>query len=334
MSRLRIPPPLRPGDRVALFSPSAHAGRDSSAQIERALEQLRSWGLRVHPPPAEARHLYLAGTDAQRAEHFQELYTDPQFCALFATRGGYGTARILPLLQLQALRAARPKAVVGMSDVSALLIYLAQEVDLATFHGPCLAAPGTWNTAHVEANLEDLRRELFQPQERVFGPLRILHWPAAYPTQTHAPLHGGCLSVLAASAGTPWALRGAGSLLILEDLHEAPYRLDRYLTQLTQAGCLEDLRGVLFGHLSPADAPESVELLEAMLRDVFRQGNFPVLRGLPMGHGACNMSWVLGQEALLRRESETTASLILCARESTECERSCTTECASSALRP
>lgn len=307
---LRPYPALRPGDRVALFSPSAHAGRQPPELIDRALETLRGWGLQPLPAPEPARHLYLAGTDAWRAEAFQRLYCDPEVKALLATRGGYGAARMLPLLDARAIAAAPPKAVVGMSDVAALLAYLQRVAGVVTLHGPCLGAPAAYETPHADANQEALRRLLFEPQAALHLPCRVLHWPAGEDDAPTGRLTGGCLSVLAAAAGTPWAPETRGAVLFLEDVGEAPYRVDRYLTQLRQAGLLDAVRAVVLGYMQGCDG-EPPGLLTRVLEDLFAGAPYPVLTGLSAGHGAENHTLPLGRLARLHRRGEGAAELVL-----------------------
>lgn len=299
---LRMPPALVPGAQVALFSPSSHAGRDGAPQLQAAHAVLSGWGLRPRPLPAEQRrHLYLAGTDVQRAEEFQRLYLDPDVAALFATRGGWGAARMLPHLDAARIAAAPPKAVVGMSDVVALFAYLHAVAGVGAVHGPCLAAPGHLASAGRDANLADLRTLLFEPERPQRHPCTLLHAPAgagAAMGSVTGRLVGGNLAVLAALAGTPWALETAGCLVFLEDVNEPPYRIDRLLTQLRQAGHLDAAAGVVFGQLEGCDG-EPPGLLADVLRDVFRDAPFPVASGLASGHGARNHPLPLGAAARL-----------------------------------
>lgn len=301
---LRMPAALAPGDEVALFSPSSHTGRGREALLPAAVKILEGWGLRVRPLPAEpARHLYLAGTDAHRAEAFAALYRDPALKALFATRGGYGAARMLPYLEAAGvadlLRTAPPKAVVGMSDVAALFAWL-HRAGLGTLHGPCIAAPAFDESPAREADLADLHACLFGPTAGRAYPCTVLH-PGAGPGAAgpgRGRLVGGNLAVLAAGMGTPWALETAGCVLFLEEINEAPYRVDRTLTQLRQAGRFEGLAALVFGQMVGCDG-EPPGLLRQVLSDLFQGAPFPVYEGLPAGHGSPNRTLPLGAVARL-----------------------------------
>jgi muramoyltetrapeptide carboxypeptidase len=293
-----LPPPLAAGDAVALFSPSSHARRDDEPLLAAARAILSGWELAPLPlsgPPR--RHLYLAGSDAERAAEFQRLYCDPTVKALFATRGGYGAARMLPHLDAARIAAAPPKAVVGMSDVVALFAWLRAAAGLATVHGPCLAAPSLHRSAHREENLAHLRGHLFEPARTERLPCRLLH-AGRGGAPVRAPLVGGNLAVLASLLGTPWALETDGCLLFLEDVNEPPYRIDRLLTQLRQAGRLDGVAGVVFGHLQNCDG-DPPGLLADVLRDLFHAAPYPVVTGLEAGHGDRNRTLPLGGAAEL-----------------------------------
>ena len=297
---LKRPPLLSPGDRVALFSPGAHGGRFPAKWPRQAARLLEEWGLRPLPPPRATRtHLYLAGPDRERAEEFQSLYCDPEIKALFATRGGYGTARMLSWLDAGAIAAAAPKAVVGMSDVSALFAFLHAVAGVGSLHGPCLAAPGLFDSPRREDNQADLRAVLFNSAPPPDYPCTLLHLPHPGGAPARGPLVGGNLTVLAAALGGPWALNTQGTVLFLEEVNEAPYRVDRALTQFKQAGRFEGLAALVFGHMTGCDG-EPPGLLQQMLRDLFAGVPFPVAMGLPAGHGDFNRTLPLGCMAELK----------------------------------
>lgn len=315
------PAPLQQGDRVALFSPGSHRGRGPEDGVDQALQVLTAWGLRPEPAAAEARHLYLAGDDAHRARQFQSLYLDEGIKALFATRGGYGTARMLPLLDASAIAAAPPKAVVGMSDVCALFSYLQHTAGVGGIHGPCLAAPSFLHAEQREHSAEALRALLFHTGDSGGSPGNTASehalqchllpgGPGLASGEAGAPgapiegfLLGGCLSVLAAMSGTPWPLQARGAIVVLEDVNEAPYRIDRYLTQLLQSGALDGARALVFGHL-PGCSGDSPVLLDDMLRNVLGPTGIPVFVGLKAGHGDPNLALPLGRPAALHRRPE------------------------------
>ena len=283
---------------MAFFSPSSHGSSAYGERMEKARAALEGMGLRVPSVPEEqARHLYLAGGDRERAEEFESLYCDPSIQALFATRGGYGTARMLPWLDAGRIAAAPPKAVVGMSDVAALFAFLQREAGMGAVHGPCLAAPGAMDSPFVEENLADLKAILFEPLRPLSYPCRPLTGGPS-PEPARGRLVGGALSVLAAGMGSPWALDCRGAILFLEEINEAPYRMDRFLTQLRQAGRFEGLAGLVFGQLIDCDGKRP-GLLQNVLQDLFAEAPFPVAIGLEAGHGERNRTLPLGRLAEL-----------------------------------
>jgi len=299
---LAMPPALAPGDTVALFSPSSHSGRDGARHLQAAHAILTGWRLRplVLPEP-QPRHLYLAGTDAERAEAFQALYCDPAVKGLFATRGGYGAARMLPHLDAARIAAAAPKPVVGMSDVVALFGFLQAATGVGTLHGSCLAAPSFHASPEQAENLADQHMWLFEPPASAAIPCQLLQ-AAPQGTVAEGRLVGGNLAVLASQLGTPWALETEGCMLFLEEVNEKPYRVDRYLTQLRQAGRLDSVAGVVFGHMQNCDS-EPPGLLHDVLRDLFRDAPYPVAINLPAGHGPRNRTLPLGRRATLTWEA-------------------------------
>jgi muramoyltetrapeptide carboxypeptidase len=302
-SPLRRPPPLRPGDRVALISPSSHQGRYPPEYLADAVSVLRGWDLSVDPVGEPPRHLYLAGTDAQRAAQFQRAYTDPAVKALFCARGGYGAARLLPLLDREAIAAAGPKWVVGFSDVTSLFAYLHGCAGTVALHGPCLAAPGAITSPRKLENQAALRKALFDAAPRADYAVQWLHRPPGAASAVSGPVIGGCLAVLVTTLGTPWEIDTRDAILYLEDTDEAPYRIDRMLTHLRTAGKLERVRAVVFGYLQRCDS-DPPGLLHDVLRDLFRAAAYPVATGLPCGHGDLNLPLELGARHALSAEGE------------------------------
>ena len=298
-SALRRPPALREGDAVALISPSSHQGDSAAHMPKAAAKTLEAWGLQViNAGEPEARHLYLAGSDSHRAAQFQRYYCDPEIKGLFFTRGGYGAARILPLLQREKIAAAAPKAVVGFSDATALFAYLHAVAGISVIHGPCLAAPALARTPPQQTELDALRQALFRPQDMPAFDLQFLpqaHRPAE---AVSGPLLGGSLAVLVTTLGTPWEIDTRGALLFLEDVNEAPYRIDRMLTHLRTAGKFEALGGIVLGQFTDCDEDPPGLLREVWL-DLFAEAPFPVVTGLPAGHGAPNLALPLGQHVQL-----------------------------------
>lgn len=294
----RRPAPLRPGDRVGV---AALSGPVDPARLAAGLEALR--GLGFEPVPASnlaARHRGLfAGEDAERLAAFHQLAADPSLAAIFFARGGWGLPRLLPAIDWQLL-ARHPRAYVGYSDLTPLLLGLVQRCGLIAFHGPMAAADlarglSAEETASLFAALGG--------ESELSYPLAGSEVVEGAPRRVAAPLLGGCLSLLASSAGTAFAPDLSGSILFLEDVGEPAYRLDRMLTQLRQTGQLDAIRAIIVGHLTALGGRQLAAGEAEGLLDVFREHaaalGVPLAWGLPAGHDAPNWTLPLGADALL-----------------------------------
>lgn len=277
---------LNPGCRVAVVAP---AGIFAPERLERGLERIRAWGLvPVHGPNLGRRHLFNAGTAAERASDLAWALTEPGIDAVWFARGGYGTAHLLDEVPYKLLD-GRP--IVGFSDATALFVALCGRG--RAVHGPVLTSLGSLaDDDTIEATrallMEGRHPEL--PGEPFVGPDQVVR----------GPLTGGNITVLASLCGTPWAWRAAGGIAVLEDVGEAPYRLDRALYQLIRAGALDGVRGIALGELSGCAAPTDAGWsLDEVLAERLAPLGVPVLRGLPVGHAARNRPWRLGLEAEL-----------------------------------
>ncbi|MFI9275967.1 LD-carboxypeptidase [Kitasatospora sp. NPDC052896] len=290
---------LEPGDRVALVAPS---GPIDAERLRAGCAILRSWGLEpvvgAHVLDADPRLGYLAGTDKDRAADFQRAWLDPSIAAVLCARGGYGAQRVADLLDWAALRAAPPKVLIGFSDVTALHELVAQRLGLVSLYGPMGAA-----TSFVEdgPTAEHLRRTLFEP-----ATVLTLTGPEAGPLisgRARGVTAGGCASVLAAECGTPGARRSfAGTLLLLEDVNEHPYQLDRILSQLIRSGALAGVRGVVLGSWYGCGRPERIrDVMAARLAPL----GVPVLWELGFGHCPSTLTVPLGVPALLDADAGT-----------------------------
>jgi muramoyltetrapeptide carboxypeptidase len=285
---------------------AALSGPVDPGRLAAGLEALRSLGF--EPVPASnlaSRHReMLAGDDAERLAAFHALAADPSLAAIFFARGGWGLPRLLPQLDWDLL-ARHPRAYVGYSDLTPLLLGLVQRCGLIAFHGPMVAADFARGLDGDE--LSSLLGALGEEPELSY-PLEGCLAAGLEGEPIEAPLLGGCLSLLAATAGTPYAPDLSGSLLFLEDVAEPPYRLDRMLTQLRQAGQLAGIRAMIVGHLTalggrrpPAPAAEGGAL--GPLLDVFGEHaaalGVPFAWGLAAGHDAPNLTLPLGALARL-----------------------------------
>ncbi|MFJ9694035.1 LD-carboxypeptidase [Kitasatospora sp. NPDC101183] len=296
---LTRPPRLGPGDHVVVIAPSGPIDPD---RLTAGCAILRSWGLRVTVAP----HVldthpdlgYLAGTDADRAGDLQSAWLDPDVDAVICARGGYGVHRMVDLLDWTAMAGAAPKAFIGFSDVSSLHEAFARHLGLATLYGP-MAAAGCFVGDGPTA--DHLRRTLFDPAATT-----ALTSPAAEALvggRAHGVTAGGCLHVLASERGTPAARPSyAGSILVLEDVNEHPYQLDRLLTQFLRSGALDGVAGIALGSWEGCGRPERVR---AVMLDRLGPLGIPVLWELGFGHCPSTLTVPLGVPALLDADAGT-----------------------------
>ncbi|MFY1698986.1 S66 peptidase family protein [Solwaraspora sp. WMMA2101] len=287
------PPALRPGDEVRVVAP---AGPVAAEQVERGMAVLAGWGLRPRlARHALGRHGYLAGTDEQRAADLVEALADPAVRGVFCTRGGYGSQRIADRLDPAAVR-RDPKVVCGYSDVTALHLALWRTARLAGVHGPVVA----WDDQRCPAeSAESLRTAVMGAAPTVVArsPLEASA-PVAVPGRASGTLLGGNLSLLATSVGTADLPDLSGAILLVEEIGEPPYRVDRMLTQLRRSGVLAGLAGVALGQFTGCADRQGVDVAQVLGERLGDLG-VPVLGGLPLGHGQTPRTVGLGVPATL-----------------------------------
>lgn len=305
------PKPLAPGDTIMFVAPAGDLDRD---RMMRAKERLEARGYHVEMrEDLFAREGYLAGSDERRAAELMQAFLDPEVKAIFPGTGGYGTMRMLALLDYAAIR-KNPKILTGFSDLTGLHAALNRLAGLVTFHGPMAMALGG------EKGLTPFSEELFW---------RALTGPPGYPVTVPKPLLpviegaddempqptamgrgrargrlvGGNLSLISALEGTPFAIDTRDAILLVEDTREAPYRIDRMLRQLQLAGKLATLRGAVLGQFTrnydredetrQADPRYGVD---GVLKQYFENAGIPVLMNFPVGHYPQNATLPLGGE--------------------------------------
>ncbi|HEY9171299.1 MAG TPA: LD-carboxypeptidase [Verrucomicrobiae bacterium] len=299
-----LPPRLQPGDTLGILAP-ASAPPDPNS-LDRAVAALEKLGFRIRlAPNVRKRRGFLAGGDRERASDLMRLFADPKVNAILCVRGGYGTARLLPLLDYAVLR-SHPKIFVGYSDITSLHCAFLTRANLVSFHGPML------NSDFVNDDM---------PRFTVNSFLRLLGETVAYGSiaqgyrrrtveilrrgTARGPLIGGNLTLLCTTVGTPWQPEFRGKILFLEDLAEEPYRMDRMLTHLLNAGLLQQVAGIAIGINKDCVDPKAKRAKEyrQTLEDVFRDRlwplKIPVVIGLPFGHVPQNATLPVGGEALL-----------------------------------
>src|SRR5208283_2370409 len=289
ISKSRIKPPaLRAGDTVGVVAPAAAVDREF---LTRGVEELVRQGYRVKVSElALARDRILAGTDQERAAELTRFFRDPEIRAIFAARGGYGAGRLLPLLDFNLLGRS-PKIFVGFSDQTFLLNAMVELSGMVCFHGPMVAKDLAGGI--TPRSMLHLRRLLAGELESF--DLRANE--AIHPGAAQGELIGGCLSIVVAMLGTPYAPDFAGKILFLEDTGEKAYRIDRMLVQLRQNGALAKVAGAVFGGMrSPSEAEPEQRLIREFAAEQTAGLGIPVLWGVDAGHGTENITLALGAQ--------------------------------------
>ncbi len=270
MKRAKRPTPLKRGDLIAIAAPSGPFDRN---RFLKGVALLKKSGFRItYEKGIFSRKDYLAGDDRRRARELNRHLSDPRSKALLIARGGFGTQRLLPLLQPN----CHPKVVVGFSDLTVLLNYLWQRYRLPSFYGPMVAP----HLIHRD-NVSRLVQALTDPRFMTKQPL--LAKRALKPGKAEGRLVGGCLSLVTSTLGTPWEINTSGALFFLEDTHEEPYAVDRMMTQLDQAGKFKNVRGILFGTFRQGRTLFPAKI-EAVVREKLKDFPGPVLWGVRFGH--------------------------------------------------
>lgn len=273
------PRALRPGDRVGVCAP---AGAVDLERLDRGVQTLRAIGFEVVVGDAvRARARFTAGTIEERLRDLQMLWADDSVKGIVCARGGAGAGSLLPRLDVESM-VARPKVFMGYSDIT-FLHSLLNSHGLVTFHGPMVAvgndlADGRYDEASLRAGL------LGEGKPYATGPDDIL---ALSPGAAEGRLQGGCISILASAAGTPWAMRPdpEGTILFLEDKNEPPYRLDRALMQLRASGAFATARGIVFGDMQDCNPNHGADhTLVDVLLDALAGIDVPIAIGLSSGH--------------------------------------------------
>jgi muramoyltetrapeptide carboxypeptidase len=296
---------LRPGDTVAIVATASNIKGES---LEAGSQALRDFG--YNPFYADSileRDLYFAGSVKRRAHELEQMFLRPEVRAIVCARGGYGSNYLLHAINLEVIK-SHPKIFVGYSDVTTLLTYFADSAGLVTFHGPMVTKdfahsggvdPNSWKAA-----LEGQANWTVGSQSGVKPLLE---------GQAEGILYGGCLSMLAASLGTPFEIHTEDTILFLEDVAAKPFQIDRMLMQLKLAGKLEKVRGVIFGEMLDCSQSSNQDYtLEQVVVRVLRDLHIPLAFGLRSGHvSGGNTTLPFGVRAALAVDQSTVTLRIL-----------------------
>ncbi len=297
----RVKPPALPGEAtIAVVAPSS--APQTRSEIEQATAYFEARGHRVIFGANHRKvHGYLAGTDPERAADLQWALSEPGIDMVLALGGGYGTARLHDLIDWNAL--GDPRIVCGYSDITALHLALAAHAGWVTFYGPnFLRFTRRTHDYPLTAETEAWFHRAFRPEPlgRVFEDPRDPYVLTVGRGVAEAPLAGGCLTLLAASIGTPFEVQTDGCVVMVEDLDTEPYLIDTALNHLIRAGKLDKAAGLVFGtdvnlkNQTVPEAPESTLSIEEMLDELIAPLGIPAIANVPVGHGRHMATMPLG----------------------------------------
>lgn len=288
---MRYPPALRIGDKVAIVAP---ARKITPTQLDPALTTLESWGLRVVLAKNifSSGHGYLAGTDTERQTDFQSMIDDPEVKAIFSARGGYGSTRIIEELDFSSF-ADNPKWIIGFSDVTAFHLKMVS-MGIASIHG---TMPIFFGKPEAAESVESIR-------EILFSGVCDLRWqPDAFNRTGTArgEIVGGNLSLIVDALNTPSEPDTHDRILMIEEVDEYFYKLDRMFMQLRRSGKLSKLAGLAIGHMTDIKNSEMDfgETVQQIVMHAVRDYGYPVAFSFPSGHRNPNYAWIHGGPATL-----------------------------------
>jgi muramoyltetrapeptide carboxypeptidase len=270
------PPALQQGSTIGIVAPASNIKQDL---LDEGCRELESLGFKTfYRPDITTSYRYFSGTRDRRLAEFLEMLRSRHIDAIFCARGGYGSGQLIPDINPDLIR-NNPKIICGSSDITMLLNWV-ERAGVVSFHGPMVATAIRQGTAGYD---RQLLLDMLQGRQLVRFPTdstKVLRAGRA-----EGRLMGGCLSVVIAAIGTKNEIDTRDSILILEDVDEKPYRIDRMITQLKQAGKFEGVRGVVFGEmLNCVQHLNQGYTLEEVLMDLLGDFTFPVLYGVATGH--------------------------------------------------
>ncbi len=273
---MREAPPLQPGDLVGIAAPS---GAFNQIAFRKGVKILESWGLiPVFWEDIFKRHRYFAGKSSRRSKELQGLIKSKDIKALLFARGGFGLHYILPHLKLAALKKS-PKRIIGYSDLTMLLNGISQDVGVVTYYGPTVCDLGRAQSPSLNRRIKNILMGTAPEAQWSLGTAAVVKGGRA-----EGRLAGGCLSLLNMSVGTSFEIQTRNKIVLIEDVNEAVYEVERLLLHLKQAKLLQGVKGLVISELN--DGKRAVPRSEwvAMLKDVLADFKGPVVYGVRFGH--------------------------------------------------
>lgn len=284
-------PILKPGDCVEIIAPASRCLDQQLAALRILFE---SWQLRCRvADDIFGDDLFCANSDEHRFKHLKNALLNPETKAIISARGGYGSMRLIPNLK-NIVPPELPKIFVGMSDTTSLQLYLQQQWQWPTIHGA--SAPDRFSPESIAA----LKSILFADNKQIeFTELSPLNKAAEKNHLIETEITGGNLCLIQAGIGTNWQMDGRGKIILLEEVGERAYRVDRMLEHLRQANIFEDAAAILFGDFIKGNEPNGTSLIEPTLNRFAESCDIPVVQMKGVGHGYTNFPVPLGTSVKL-----------------------------------
>ena len=290
------PKRLKLGDTIGVVAPGSPTTEE---KVEKVYNKLTKMGFKVvMGKSCYSKYGYLAGRDEIRAEDLNNMFGDKEINGIICLRGGYGTIRILDLLDYSLIR-KNPKVFVGYSDITALHIAINKLSNLVTFHGPMAASDliGDISDFSLNSLYNSIFNEQFNPSiENPLEDLKAINGGVA-----EGEIIGGNLSLIVSTIGTPYEIDTKGKILFIEEIGEEPYRIDRMLTQLRLSNKLQEVEGIILGNFNnclPED-PDMSLTLEEVIDNIIKPLNKPTLLNLQAGHCEPTITIPFGVKARL-----------------------------------
>ena len=284
-----LPASLSPKDNIGIIAPASPFDKN---KFLNGITVLESIGFKaVFPQKIFEAQGFLAGSDQHRAQMLNSMFADPSIDAIWCARGGYGSLRILPLIDYDIIK-SNPKVFIGCSDISAILNTFFSKCGLVTFHGPMIESLGLANKQTIQA-----LNDIFLTDQRLT--LKSENKFVISSGTASGVVAGGNLTTLCHLTGTPFAPNFSKKILLIEDVGEAPYRIDRMLTQMMLAGSFKQIAGIILGSFKNCGESDQIYRI---VDDAFSDFHIPILAGFNIGHGEPNLTVPIGIQARLDTE--------------------------------
>ena len=288
--RAIYPPPLKKGDTIGLVAPAGPLINKDNFSAGLQILQNKGFKVKFNRKLLNAKG-YLAGSDQERADEFNRLWSDPEVKGLVAARGGYGCLRMIDLIDMKQIR-KHPKILIGFSDLTVLLNSIHKKTGLVTFHGPVITTLASID----KKSHTNFFNVLTGKSPGVIKPSRV---KVINGSKANGILLGGNLTTLAHMVGTPYEVPWTDIILFIEDIGESPYRLDRLLTHLSMAKRLQKIKGLILGTFTDEAKKESSILRKTVherITEIFKGIDIPIWANFPTGHGRRNLTLPIGVE--------------------------------------